>query len=148
MILAGDEFGHTQGGNNNAYAQDNDTTWLKLARHLGRRPCLARIRPQTDRDTAILPVLHRSRFVIGNVNEELDVKDVSWLAPNGREMATADWENSATRCFGMLLDGRAQATGVKRQGSGATLLLIYNAHHESVEFILPEVPQGRAWAGL
>ena len=53
-----------------------------------------------------------------------------------------------TRCFGMLLDGRAQETGVKRQGSDATLLLIYNAHHESVEFILPEVPQGRAWAGL
>ena len=46
----------------------------------------------------------------------------------------------------MVLDGRAQETGVKRQGSDATLLLIYNAHHDMVEFTLPEVPQGRSWA--
>ena len=148
MILAGDEFGHTQGGNNNAYAQDNDTTWLNWLGISAEGRALREFVRKLIATRQSFPVLHRSRFVIGNVNEELDVKDVSWLAPNGREMATADWDNSATRCFGMLLDGRAQETGAKRQGSDATLLLIYNAHHESVEFILPEVPQARAWAGL
>jgi len=148
MILAGDEFGHTQGGSNNAYAQDNDTTWLNWLGISAEGRALREFVRKLIATRQSFPVLHRSRFVIGNVNEELDVKDVSWLAPSGREMATADWDNSATRCFGMLLDGRAQETGVKRQGSDATLLLIYNAHHESVEFILPEVPQGRAWARL
>jgi isoamylase len=148
MILAGDEFGHTQGGNNNAYAQDNDTTWLNWLGISAEGRALREFVRKLIATRQAFPILHRSRFVIGNVNEELDVKDVSWLAPNGLEMTTADWDNPATRCFGMLLDGRAQDTGVKRQGSDATLLLIYNAHHDFVEFVLPEVPQGRAWAGL
>ena len=86
--------------------------------------------------------------MIGNVNEELDAKDVSWIAPSGNEMVSADWDDPATKCFGMLLDGRAQETGIKRQGSDATLLMVYNAHHDVVEFTLPKVPEGRSWARL
>ena len=52
------------------------------------------------------------------------------------------------RCFGMLLDGRAQETGVKRRGSDATLLLVYNAHFDVVNFTLPTVPDGTSWMGL
>jgi isoamylase len=52
------------------------------------------------------------------------------------------------RCFGMLLDGRAQETGVKRRGSDATLLLVYNAHFDVVNFTLPSVPDGTSWLGL
>src|SRR3954453_13449887 len=148
MILAGDEFGHTQGGNNNAYAQDNDTTWLNWLGISAEGRALREFVRKLIATRRAFPILHRSRFVIGNVNEELDVKDVSWLAPSGNEMAPADWDNPATKCFGMLLDGRAQETGVKRPGSDATLLLVYNAHHEVVEFTLPEVPQGRSWARL
>ena len=94
------------------------------------------------------PILYRGRFVIGTLNEELDVKDVTWLSPAGEEMATEQWEDSNARCFGMLLDGRAQESGVKRRGSDATLLLIYNAHHDVVNFPLPSVPEGRHWQGL
>ena len=94
------------------------------------------------------PILYRGRFVVGTLNEELDVKDVTWLSPTGEEMATEQWEDGNARCFGMLLDGRAQESGVKRRGSDATLLLIYNAHHDVVNFTLPSVPEGRHWQGL
>ena len=57
-------------------------------------------------------------------------KDVTWLSPAGEEMATEQWEDGNARCFGMLLDGRAQESGVKRRGSDAMLLLIDNAHHD------------------
>lgn len=148
MILAGDEFGHTQGGNNNAYAQDNEISWLNWLEISAEGRALREFVRKVIATRKAFPILHRSRFVVGTINSELDVKDVTWLAPSGAEMTTADWENPGTRCFGMLLDGRAQETGVKRQGSDATLLMIYNAHYETVEFLLPEAAQGRSWARL
>jgi isoamylase len=148
MILAGDEFGHSQDGNNNSYAQDNEITWLDWLGITAEGRSLREFARKLIATRRAFPILHRSRFVVGNVNPELDVKDVTWLAPDGTEMSAAQWESPHTRCFGMLLDGRAQETGVKRQGSDATLLLVYNAHYEVVEFTLPEVPPGRSWAGL
>jgi glycogen operon protein len=94
------------------------------------------------------PILYRSRFVVGSQNEELDVKDVSWLAPTGDEMTTDQWHDENARCLGMLLDGRAQESGIKRRGSDATLLIIYNAHYDVIDFTLPSVPEGREWQGL
>src|SRR6202012_265134 len=86
MLLAGDEFGHSQGGNNNAYAQDNETTWLDW---LAIGPQGQALRNFTRKLIAIrkaFPVLYRGRFVIGNYDEALDVKDVAWLSPAGEEM--------------------------------------------------------------
>ena len=94
------------------------------------------------------PILHRSRFLVGAHNEELDVRDVSWLAPSGQEMTVEQWQDPDAHCLGMLLDGRAQATGIKRRGSDATVLLIYNAHPDGVDFVLPAVAEGRSWIGL
>ena len=148
MLLAGDEFGHTQHGNNNAYAQDNETSWLDwLAISPGGRSLREFVRKLTATRRSF-PILCRSRFLVGSHNEELDVKDVTWLSPSGGEMTTAQWEDANARCFGMLLDGRAQETGIKRRGSDATILIIYNAHHGVVEFTLPAVPEGRNWLEL
>jgi glycogen operon protein len=94
------------------------------------------------------PILYRSRFVVGALNEELDVKDVTWLSPTGTEMTTEQWLDRNARCFGMLLDGRAQESGIRRRGSDATMLLIYNAHFDVVNFKLPAVPEGKHWQGL
>ena len=148
MILAGDEFGHTQRGTNNAYAQDNEITWLDwdAVDDEGRS-----LREFTRRLTAIrrtYPILHRGRFLSGERNEELDVKDVTWLAPDGVEMGAAHWSDGGARSFAMLLDGRGQMTGIRRRGEEATLLLLFNAHHEPVEFTLPEAPGGARWVGL
>jgi glycogen operon protein len=148
MILAGDEFSHTQGGNNNAYAQDNSINWLDWE---NITPDGRSLREFTRRLIAVrkaYPILHRGRFVVGQYNEELDVKDVTWLSPTGKEMDQGQWEDAKARCFGMLLDGRAQPTGIKRRGDDATLLLVTNAHHDVVEFTLPEVPEGKRWFRL
>ena len=63
-------------------------------------------------------------------------------------MSMEQWHDGNMRCFGMLLDGRAQESGVKRRGSDATLLLVYNAHFDVVNFTLPAVPDGTRWMGL
>jgi isoamylase len=63
-------------------------------------------------------------------------------------MTDVQWNDGNARCFGMLLDGRAQETGVKRRGEDATVLMVYNSHHDVVNFTLPTVPEGLAWEGL
>ncbi len=95
MLLAGDEFGRTQGGNNNAYCQDNEISWLdwkleekghNLVRFVSRLAALRRR----------LPILHRSRFLTAEWNEELAIKDVTWVKPDGSEMDQGAWDD-ATR---------------------------------------------------
>ena len=148
MLLAGDEFGHSQGGNNNAYAQDNETTWLDwLAIDAPGRE----LREFTRKLIAIrraFPILSRGRFVIGTYNEELDVKDVAWLSPTGEEMTQEQWDDANAKCFGMLLDGRAQESGIVRRGDDATVLMVYNSHFDVVNFALPAVPEGLHWERL
>jgi glycogen operon protein len=63
-------------------------------------------------------------------------------------MTIEQWQDDNSRCLGMLIDGRAQATGIKRRGSDVTLLLIYNASHEDLEFVLPAVADGRSWIAV
>lgn len=145
MLLAGDEFGHTQHGTNNAYAQDNETTWLDWTSQSADGRALRDFTRKLIAIRKTFPILHRTRFPVGIYNEELDVKDVTWLSPDGNEMGIAQWEDGNARCFGMLLDGRAQRTGIRRRGSDATLLLVYNAHHDVVNFVLPDVSEGQGW---
>jgi isoamylase len=70
------------------------------------------------------------------------------LTPNCDEMKPEHWQNVAARCVGLLLDGRAQITGIRQRGSESTLLLITNAHHDLVLFTLPKVAGGRDWRRL
>ncbi len=145
MLLAGDEFGHSQGGNNNAYCQDNKTTWLNWPALDERGLELAGFARKLIALRQAFPVLRRGRFLTGAVNEELGVKDVAWLTPSGTEMEDGHWEDPNARCFGMLLDGRARATGIARPAGDATVLVVLNAHHDAVEFALPEPPAGQHW---
>ncbi len=144
MLLAGDEFGRTQGGNNNAYCQDNEISWLnwdldEKGQHLVRFVSgLTALRRR-------LPLLHRSRFLTAEWNEELGIRDVTWLKPTGTEMDQEAWDDANTRCIGILLDGRAQVTGIRRRGSDATVLVVMNSYHDGVPFTLPAVPGGLAW---
>jgi isoamylase len=147
MILAGDEFGRTQNGNNNAYCQDNDVSWVGWQFDEQAESLIE----FTKRLTALrrrYPVLRQSRFLSGIWNEELGLKDATWLTPAGQEMTADDWHNPAAKCLGILLDGRAQASGIRQRGSEATLLLITNAYHDVVPFILPKVAGGRDWRRL
>jgi len=94
------------------------------------------------------PMLRRGRFLVGHHNPELDVKDLTWLSPAGTELTEEQWHDSRAKCFGMLLDGRAQPSGIKQRGSDATLLIVFNAHHDVVKFTLTEVPDGKRWTRL
>lgn len=147
MVLAGDEFAHTQHGNNNVYCQDNELSWINWdLKDQGKKMLAFTQRIINLRQT--YPMLRRGRFLVGEYNEELGVKDVTWLSPSGHEMQGDDWGNEDRACLGMLLDGRAQPTGIHRSGADATLLLIFNAHPEAIDFVLPEVFQGKSWQCL
>jgi len=148
MILAGDEFGRTQSGNNNAYCQDSELSWIDWLGTGADGKLLAEFTSELIGIRQTYPVLHRNRFLTGAYDSKLDVKDVTWLTPEATEMTPEQWKEPHGRCLGVLLDGRAQPSGIKRPGADATLLLVVNAHHETVSFKLPEVVGGRTWVCL
>ncbi len=147
MMLAGDEFGRTQQGNNNAYCQDNEISWLNWdLKEKGEQ-----LIEYTKKLTGFrhkYPILRRNLFLNGDYNEELGVKDVTWINANGREMEDHNWGDTGMRCFGMLIDGRAQVSGVRQRGKEATLLIVINDHSDMVNFTLPEAAGGSEWALL
>ncbi len=144
MIVAGDEFSRTQHGNNNAYCQDSETGWVNWDMDEDGKSLLKFVK-RLVKLRLNYPVLRRGRFLVGDFNEDIGVKDVTWLAPDASEMTTEQWQDSHGRCLGMLMDGRAQVSGIRRPGADATLLLIVNAHHDVVNFTLPQVPEGEHW---
>ena len=148
MLLAGDEFGRTQQGNNNAYCQDNEISWVDWdAIDDDGRALTEFVRNLTTLRHA-LPVLRRNRFLSGEHNEALGVTDVEWLSPAGVPLTCEQWEDPAMRCFGMLIDGRSQTSGIMRLASDATILLVFNAYHDVVDFTLPSVPGEDQWSCL
>jgi isoamylase len=139
MLLAGDEFARTQRGNNNAYGQDNEISWVDWNLDEPAERLIRFVKKLTGLRHRY-PILRRTRFLTGVYNEDLGVKDVTWINASGREMQEADWKDGGTRCFGMLLDGRAQTSGIKQRGKEATLLIIFNSWHDVVKFTLPDAP--------
>jgi glycogen operon protein len=147
MIVAGDEFSRTQHGNNNAYCQDSEIGWVNWDLDEDGQALMAFVKRLTRLRLAY-PILRRSRFLVGDYNEAIGVKDVTWLAPDASEMTVEQWEDPHGRCLGMLMDGRAQVSGIARPGAEATMLLIVNAYHDVVPFTLPAVPEGDYWSCL
>jgi isoamylase len=147
MILAGDEFGRTQKGNNNAYCQDNEISWVdwKLTND---GESLQRFTERLIRLRKEYPILRRNRFLTGNWNEELGLKDATWVNPSGKEMDSRDWSDAHARCIGVIFDGRAQVSGIPKKGGDVTLLLIANAHHECVKFRMPKSAGAHGWLEL
>lgn len=144
MLLAGDEFGRTQEGNNNAYCQDNEISWLNWDIQEKGKHLIDFVRKLTAMRHNY-PILRRDRFLSGSFVEELGVKDVSWINANGAEMEVEQWSDPGMRCFGMLLDGRAQVSGIRKQGKEATLLIIFNDYSDVVDFCIPESVGGNTW---
>jgi glycogen operon protein len=147
MLLAGDELGRTQQGNNNAYCQDNDISWVDWSLREKSQPLIRFVQTLT-RLRHTHPILHRNRFLTGEFNEALGVKDLTWINASGVEMRPEDWADGNMRCFAMLMDGRAQPTGIGKRGEDATLLIVLNAHHDLVTVTLPDCPGGSRWSLL
>ena len=149
MILAGDERGRSQGGNNNAYCQDNEISWLDWRAD----PEAEAICAFTRRLIALRrqhPLLHRRSFFQGPLNPGGAEYDVEWLSPDGQEVSPALWNNSELRCFGLLLNGRVMRE-VDERGRPVhddVLLILFNAGHDPIPFILPDWPDDPLWEVL
>ena len=144
MIVAGDEFARTQQGNNNAYCQDNEVSWVDWSLREKHRSLVEFV----SKLTALrhkYPILRRKLFLNGEYLEDLGVRDVTWVNQGGVQMSEDDWHNADLRCFGMLLDGRAQVSGIRQRGKNATILLVFNDIAEAVEFRMPECVGGCEW---
>jgi glycogen operon protein len=144
MLLAGDEFARTQRGNNNAYCQDNEISWVDWNHDDRSRRLINFVRKLTGLRHKY-PILRRTRWLTGEVDEALEVRDVTWVNADGAEMREAHWDDGNVLCFGMLLDGRARETGIPRRGELATLLIIFNPWQDVVKFTLPRANGGGAW---
>ncbi|AVQ05638.1 TPA: glycogen debranching protein GlgX [Xanthomonas vasicola pv. zeae] len=138
MLLAGDEFGHSQNGNNNAYCQDNELTWIDwtAATRAAAADQAAFVR-RLIRIRQRYPLLHRARFFDGKFDEALGLKDLTWLAPDGHEMDEAGWHDPEARALMLRLDGRSPTTGLREIAANVTLLMLINAASTSVSFTLP-----------
>jgi glycogen operon protein len=145
MLLAGDEFGRSQGGNNNAYCQDNEISWVNWEKIDDNGHALTNFVRSLTALRSTFSILRRGRFMKSDLNEALQVKEITWINASGVEMRQEDWADANMRCIGMLLDGRAQVTGIKRIASDPTLLLVMNAYHDTVKFKIPQVAGGNRW---
>ena len=146
MISGGDEMGRTQKGNNNAYCQDNEISWYDWT-------------PSEENDLLIdftcrlialrkdHPNLRRRKFFQDRVIHHSAARDIAWFGTNGKELNEDAWNSGWVRTLGMMLNG-ATLDATDQLGNKITdnsFLLLLNAHHEAVNFVLPLPPQDGIW---
>ncbi len=149
MLLGGDELGHSQKGNNNTYCQDNELTWLNWELNDEQKDFLEFVK-QVSRVWQTQPVLQRRNWFYGRSIRSDELKDLSWINPGGKEMSDADWNAGFVKCLGMRLAGDLIGDEDERGEPilGETLLLLLNAHHEAIQFTLPETKPEHHWERL
>ena len=130
MLLAGDELGNSQGGNNNAYCQDNETAWLDWGSGRDVDSDMMAFVARLSEVRRSYPALRRSTFLFGTPDPVTGLKDVRWMRPDGAEMASEDWHDGDRRALGVELGG-------DQAGGGDRLLILVNAGREEVRFMLP-----------
>jgi isoamylase len=146
MIRHGDEIGHTQQGNNNAYCQDNEISWLDWERadtdFLGFCAGLIEFRRQH-------PVFRRRRFFEGEpfAGTRQSDADIGWFRPDGEQMSPEDWNAGFAKSVAVFLNGGALPDPDRRgrRVTDDTFLMLFNAHHDDVTFALPGRAFGRQW---
>ena len=149
MLQAGDEIGRIQQGNNNAYCQDTELSWIDWNLDQPRRELLEFTR-LLSRLFHQHPVLRRRKFFQGRQIRGSEVKDLAWFRPDGQEMTDADWNNWHARCLGLRLAGDA-IEELDARGNRIidhTLLLLVNAHYEPIPFVLPTYRDAVRWEGV
>jgi len=144
MLVAGDELGRTQDGNNNAYCQDNEISWINWE----------------EADTELLtftkklihfckrhPVFNRRRWFKGQPVKGIGLEDIAWFKPDGTEMTEENWNQDFAKSLGVFLNGK----GIHSMGSKGEVIVddnfyvIFNAYHEALPFKLPPQKFGRKW---
>jgi glycogen operon protein len=156
MICGGDEIGRTQGGNNNAYCQDNEISWFDwdldgrrrgLLNFTQRLITLRREHPNLRRrkffqDRSIRPSGARGTEVRGR-----HVQDITWLRPDGEQMTEDEWQAGWVRCFGIRLSGKLldHVDSLGQTITDDTFLIMANPHWEPIKFYLPKNTGEASW---
>jgi glycogen operon protein len=154
MICGGDEIGRTQKGNNNGYAQDNEVSWYNW-NLTDRRKSLLEFTRKLVELRRQHPNLHRRKFFQDrNINPGQSQRpvnghcepDITWLRPDGGEMTVEEWNAGWVRCIGVQLNGRTldDVNGVGEPIRDETFLIMFNPHHEPIQFYMPR-REGAAW---
>jgi len=148
MLRGGDEFNQSQHGNNNAYCQDNEISyldWEKPDRDNGHLVDLIRTLMKLRHEH---PVFRRQRFLFGTPISGTHLKDITWITPQGREMSDADWHDPSRRCLGLHLGGDPGDSFISLSGyreRDDNFLMLLNAHDEAIEWIVPQAEALLAW---
>ena len=146
MLLHGDEVMRTQGGNNNAYCQDNEITWQSWQLTAEERHFLGFVR-ELIRVRKRHPLLRRRDYFRGRPIRGATIKDLSWLRPDGGEMSDDEWNDGTMQCIGLLMAGDAGLTDeLGRTVIDDTLVILMNGHYEACDFHLPSAPAGTNWS--
>jgi glycogen operon protein len=146
MLLHGDELGRTQRGNNNVYAQDNELSWIDWAR-AKEFEVLTAFTAKLARLRHDHPVFRRRRFFEDRPAHGDDAPEIGWWTPSGEEMSDDDWEAGFARSVAVFLNGEA----IREPGSRGEPVtddqfwMLFNGHHEAIEFLLPEIGAGDSW---
>jgi isoamylase len=150
MLLAGDEMGRTQQGNNNAYCQDNPVSWVDWA-DAGKQQDLLEFTSALSRLRRAHPVFRRRRFFSGRPSpgrgEHDNLQDIVWLTPSGTEMTGRDWQTGYARALAVFLNGEA-ITEPDPRGEPVrdrSFLLLFNANDGALAFTLPGARFAHAW---
>jgi len=144
MIVAGDELSRTQHGNNNAYCQDNEISWINW------KNCDQELLEFTRKLIHFYKTHHvfsRRRWFKGLPIHGLGVEDIAWFLPDGNEMSEENWSHDHARSLGVYMNGR----GIRTKGAKGEVMIddnfyiIFNAHYEALEFRLPSERYGKQW---
>lgn len=149
MLLAGDEAGRSQMGNNNAYCQDNALSWFDWNLSSEQAGLAAFVR-RLIRIRLAHPLLHRHRYFTGRVLKGTGVKDAFWVAPDGNEMDAEAWHDWHAKAIGLVLVGE-KIEETDRRGRPLvddSFLLLLNSHDAEIPFVLPALPSAQRWESV
>ena len=147
MLLGGDEFARTQGGNNNAWCQDNEISWFHWTEWSEDQVELFEFAKRLLRVRKAHPVFRRQRFLQGRDVTGSGLPDVWWFRPDGRKMTQKDWNRGDARTLGVFLNGEAivDHTPAGEPIVDDSFLVLFNGHHEEMPFTLPVRRFGARW---
>ncbi len=144
MLLGGDEFGRSQGGNNNAYCQDNAISWFDWSTLDEELLAFTKrlIKFRKDR-----PMFRRHHWLQGTATHGSELNDVGWFNPAGQAMTSQDWNSGYARSMSVFLNGEGLvATGSRGERIvDDSFLVLFNAHWDAVNFTVPEGLGGSMW---
>ncbi|MCA1823877.1 MAG: glycogen debranching protein GlgX, partial [Frankia sp.] len=146
MLLGGDEMGRTQSGNNNGYCQDSEVSWYDWA-DARENWALVEFTQRVSALRKAHPVFHRRRWFHGRPVRGSGLSDIHWFKPSGEEMTEDDWDSGFAKSIAVFLNGGAIREPDERgeQVTDDSFFLLFNAHSDPLDFVLPESPWGESW---